>query len=130
MMKTKLLSAMLVALLVVGTTGITASAVELPSDVEETVPTITFDKEAKQAALEEKGETFKEVMAAVEERMLANGRTEAEIAAMQAKFNEKFEELKAEKAAAIMEKKENREAKIIKKSAAVGTRTQSVTEIA
>lgn len=128
MMKTKLISTLMVVLLVVGTTGITVSAAELPSGAEKTAPTIAFDKEAKQAELEEKGVAFKDAMAAMEEKMLANGKNAEEIAAMQAKFTEKFEELKAEKAATIMANQENRGTKTITKSTTVGTPTQTGAE--
>ncbi|WP_409969182.1 hypothetical protein RFF05_04390 [Bengtsoniella intestinalis] len=129
MMKTKLISAMMVALLVVGTTAITASAAELPSTPEKTAPTIAFDQEAKQAALEEKGVAFEQAMAAMEFKMLAVGKTPEEIATMQAKFTEKFEGLKAEKAATIMENKATREEKAAAKSAAQSVLTQTAIEM-
>ncbi len=123
MVKTRLITLALVGLMSMGGSGLTAHAAELSS---KTPPTISFDKEEKQAELaeksatvtsqkivfEKKGIAFEEAMLAMQEKLLASGKTQEQIDAMLEKFTQKFEELKLEKGEEIALKQGEKDANI------------------
>ncbi len=126
MFKTKIASMTLAGILAIG--GTTALAAEPIETIESGKPNITinFDKEAKLAEMAEKsamidamkiefeakGAAFEEAKAKMTEKLLESGKTEEEISAILEKFSAKFDELKAEKALDIAEKKAEREANV------------------